>query len=310
MLILEQMIVLFIIMIIGYIAYKKKIITDEAGKKLSAIVINIANPALILSGVTGDTGGIKGKDLAITVITAIVVYAVLIIIGNIIPKLLKIENKSIGTYKAMTVFSNIGFMGFPIISAVLGNEALLYAVIFLIPYNLLIYTYGISCIKKEKTSKEKAGKEFNINKVFNIGIIFCIIAILIYFFDLKLPAFAIKTVTYLSNLTMPLSMLVIGASFAVIDIKSLFTDIKLLIFSGIKLLVIPIAGTLLIRSVVDNYMLTGVCMFMLCMPIGSMTSMLAQEYDGDYALTVKGVAVTTALSVITIPIVSALTSVI
>lgn len=308
MMMLEQMMVLFIIMIIGYIAYKKDIIGDAVNKKLSAIVVNIANPALILSGVIGDAKGIHGRDLTITIITAVTMYAVLILLGYFIPKLLKINNESVGTYKVMTVFSNIGFMGFPIISAILGNEALLYGIFFLIPYNLLIYTYGINCIKKDKT-KNQSNKE-RVMKILNIGVIFSLAAILIYFFDIKLPAFASKTITMLSNLTAPLSMMVIGASFAVIDIKSLFTDTKLLIFSGIKLLVIPIVGTMIIHSIIDNEMLTGVCMFMLCTPVGSMTAMLAGEYKGDYTLTAKGVAVTTALSVITIPIVSAVTGVI
>lgn len=304
MLVLEQMLVLFIIMLIGYIAYKKDIINDEVSRKLSAIVVNIANPALILSGVTGDTRGIYGRDLAVTVITAVIMYIILIILGHFIPKILRIKAGTAGTYKAMTVFSNIGFMGFPIISAVLGNAALLYAVIFLIPYNLLIYTYGIQCIKTEKVHEK-----INLKKILNIGVIFSLAAILIYFFDLRLPNFAVKTVTILSSLTAPLSMMVIGASFAIIDLKSLFTDVKLLIFSGIKLLIIPITGTILINTVINNDMLTGVCMFMLCTPVGSMTAMLAQEYEGDYALTAKGVAVTTVLSVITIPIVSAVISI-
>ena len=88
------------------------------------------------------------------------------------------------------------------------------------------------------------------------------------------------------------------------DIKKLFMDGKLLLFSVLKLLVIPVLGVLLIRQFVDNEIICGVCMVMLATPVGSMTAMLAQQYDGDYEMASRGVALTTILSVATMPIVS------
>ena len=151
------MIVLFILMGIGYFCYKKGIITDEVSKKLSAIVVNIANPALILTGCMGENK-IQGRELLLTVGIMLVMYVALLILAELLPRLLKVPTKSLGTYKAMTVFSNIGFMGFPVISALYGNGALLYAALFMIPYNILIYTYRVSAItvKKEEDEKESS----------------------------------------------------------------------------------------------------------------------------------------------------------
>ena len=132
----------------------------------------------------------------------------------------------------------------------------------------------------------------------------CIITIVVYFFQIPVPAFVKSTTTHLSNLTAPLSMMVIGASLATIDLKKLFTDGKLLLFAAIKLLIIPIAGMLVIRGFVKNEVICGVCMVMLATPVGSMTAMLAQQYDGDYEMASRGVALTTILSVVTMPIVS------
>ena len=84
------------------------------------------------------------------------------------------------------------------------------------------------------------------------------------------------------------------------------TDLRLLLFSVIKLLVLPAAGVLVIRQFVDNEVILGVCLVMLATPVGSMTAMLAQQYDGDYEMASKGVALTTILSVATIPLVSML----
>lgn len=302
MLLLQQMVVLFILMGTGYLCSKKSIITEEVGKKLSAIVVNIANPALILTGCMGEEK-IQGKELLITAAVMLAVYAALLVLAQLLPRLLRVHEKSRGTYKAMTVFSNIGFMGFPVVSALYGNSALLYAALFMIPYNTLIYTYGVSAMAvKGDAGSGQSG--VSLGRILNIGVIACILTIAIYLLGLPVPEFIKTTVTQLSNLTAPLSMMIIGASLASLNLKELFMDGKLLVFSLIKLVIIPIAGVLLIRQFVNSEVICGVCMVMLATPVGSMTAMLAQQYDGDYEMASKGVALTTILSVATMPLVS------
>lgn len=297
------MIVLFLIMLVGFIAYKKDYINDNASKKLSSIVVNIANPALILSSILSMDHTVTGKDLMTTVVIAAALFAGLLLISIFVPALFRVDRQSYGAYRVMTVFSNIGFMGFPIISSVFGSSALLYATLFLIPYNVLIYTYGIHTMK---ANKEGEKEKLNLGQIFNIGVIACVLAIILFACQVKLPDFLASGITMLSNLTAPLSMMVIGASMAVIDFKNLLSDYKLLLFSLFKLLLLPILGTLLVKQFVSNEVICGVTMVMLATPVGSMTAMLAQEYDGDYELASKGVMLTTLLSVVTIPIVSAI----
>ena len=143
MLLQEQMIVLFILMGVGFLCYKLQIITDEVNKKLSAIVVNIANPAMVLTGCMGDDK-IKGEELLMVFVLVIIVYTVLVLLAMVIPPLLKIDKKSRGTYQAMTIFSNIGFMGFPVVAALYGNSAVLYASLFSIPYNMYYHHHCIS----------------------------------------------------------------------------------------------------------------------------------------------------------------------
>lgn len=302
MLLLEQMVVLFLLMGIGFYCYKKGMITDESSKKLSAIVVNIANPAMVLTGCMGDSK-IKGQELLQVAFIIVLIYVVLLGLARVVPHILRVPEKSVGTYGAMTVFSNIGFMGFPVISALYGREALLYASLFTIPYNVLIYTYGVSAMATDERAKKGT---FSLSRVLNAGVIACIITIIVYLLQLPVPAFVETTVTHLSNLTAPLSMMVIGASLATINLKKLFMDAKLLMFSAIKLIIIPIIGVLIIRRFVANDIICGVCMVMLATPVGSMTAMLAQQYDGDYEMASKGVALTTVLSVATMPFVAML----
>lgn len=300
MLLLQQMIVLFIYMLLGYYGGKKGTLDAKAGKILSWIVINIANPALILNSAVGGNGKAAGRELVSTAVIAVVMYTVLLILAWFAPIVFRASEDEKGIYKLMTTFNNIGFMGFPVIAAVYGNEALLYAAIFTLPFNGLIYTYGIAMVR----GRDAEGEGFQWKRIWNIGVVSCLIAVALYLSSAPIPQFAATAITGLSSLTGPLSMMVIGISLSDIRLKELFLDGKLLAYAAVKLLVIPVAGTLIIRRFVVNEVLVAVCMIMLATPVASMAVMLAGQYDRNVELASKGVALTTILSVITIPVVS------
>lgn len=332
MILLKQMLVLFILMLVGVCCRKCGIFNDEANKRISSLVVNVANPALILSSSINQEAVIEGMEFVKTFLLAWGMFGVVMVIAHFIPRILRADVSEYGTYKTMTIFSNIGFMGFPVISALYGSEALLYATMFLIPFNVLIYTYGISVMKMRtsgdvrsknceailsdahpntrtissniKKQGEKTG--FQLCKILNVGVVSCAVALVIYLTKLPIPMVVENAVDSISGLTAPLSMMVIGDSLTKINLKKLFCNGRMLVFSAIKLLLIPIVGVSLIKLLGLNPLLTGVCMIMLATPVGSMNAMLAQEYGGDYELASQGVTITTLLAVITMPLVSML----
>ena len=302
MLLLQQMIVLFIFMGIGFYCGKKGFISDSSAKTLSFIVVNIANPAMILNAGLSDEALIQGKELAFMFLLAIGVFAFLILLGYIIPPILRVPAEDIGPYKVMIIFNNIGFMGFPILQATYGPQSLLYASLFLFPFNILIYTYGIACMRKNSQEKES----FDLSKAVNVGTIACAVSLIIYLFGIPVPDFLKTTASSLSGLTGPLSMMVIGQSMINMKAKEMFGDIRLFIFSLIKLVAVPVVGIMILKLFITDELILNVCYIMLATPVASMAAMLAQQFDGDYKLASKGVALTTILSVITIPLVSLL----
>lgn len=359
MVMLQQMIVMFLMMAVGYLCYRKQILTEEVSKKVSAIVVNVANPCMILSSALTDQQ-MQGKELIQTLAIVVMMYAFLLVVAQLLPRILCIQKESRGAYAAMTVFANIGFMGFPVLAAMYGNGALLYGAVFQIPFNILIYTYGVAvltrkpgaCVKTEpgvnaevdvkaepdvksepngKTGERQDaqgitaavnGKSENIEngseqqgklqgtveivkKIFNIGVIACIAAMLLYFLQTPVPSFLQAFITNLGNLTAPLSMMIIGASLAQMPLKELFLDKKLLLFSLVKLLLLPAVWMIMVNRVAEQEILRGVCLVMMATPAGSMTAMLAQQYGGDYETASRGVALTTVLSVITMPLLAA-----
>ena len=353
MVMLQQMIVMFLMMAVGYLCYRKQILTEEVSRKVSAIVVNVANPCMILSSALTDQQ-MQGKELVQTLAIVVMMYAFLLVVAQLLPRILCIQKESRGAYAAMTVFANIGFMGFPVLAAMYGNGALLYGAVFQIPFNILIYTYGVAvltrkpgaCAKTEqdvnaevdvkaepngKTGERQDaqgitatvnGKSENIEngseqqgklqgtveivkKIFNIGVIACITAMLLYFLQTPVPSFLQAFITNLGNLTAPLSMMIIGASLAQMPLKELFLDKKLLLFSLVKLLLLPAVWMIMVNRVAEQEILRGVCLVMMATPAGSMTAMLAQQYGGDYETASRGVALTTVLSVITMPLLAA-----
>ena len=297
MVLLQQMGILFVYMMIGYVACKKEYFDQEFGKKLSWLVVNVANPMLAISAVVNNEEQIAKKDFYVTVLLAICFYAFFLILAQILPRLIGVQNSDIGVYKMMTTFNNIGFMGFPVIAAAYGNGALIYAVPFSIMFNILCYTWGIQTLCG-------GGEKGNWKRIINIGTISGIISIVLFFMQIPVPKMICSLSAGLSNLTGPLSMLVIGISIAAMEMKDLFTDVKLLKFALIKLLAVPVAVMLLVCQVIDNQLICEVFLVMMATPAASMCAMLSQQYGGDYELAAKGVALTTILSVITMPIVS------
>lgn len=306
MVMLQQMTVMFLMMAVGYLCYKKQILTEEVSKKVSAIVVNVANPCMILSSALTDQQ-MRGKELLQTLAIVALMYVFLLVVAQLLPKILRIRKESRGAYAAMTVFANIGFMGFPVLAAMYGNGALLYGAVFQIPFNILIYTYGVAVLTRRPDAGGKAELDRIeiLKKIFNIGVIACIAAMLIYFLRIPIPSFLQAFITNLGNLTAPLSMMIIGASLAQMALKELFLDKKLLLFSMVKLLILPAVWMLMVNRVAEQEILRGVCLVMMATPAGSMTAMLAQQYGGDYETASRGVALTTVLSVITMPVLAA-----
>ena len=302
MVLVQQMIVLFILMGVGFFCGKKGFINDAFAKNMSWIVVNIATSGMILAAGMNDESTIKGESLAFGFMVSFLVYVFLIAVSFVILPIVRVPAKDKNVYRVMAIFSNIGFMGLPIIQAVYGSEAVLYGAIFQFPYNFLMYTYGVAAMRGENPLKSPEGMK----RVLNVGVVSSALAIIIYISGIHMPSFLTISARHLSNLAAPLSMMVIGQSMIHMNPKELVGDIRLLFFSLIKLIAVPIVGVMLLRLFIKDSMIINVCYIMLATPIGSMTAMLSQQYGGDYRLASKGVALSTVISVVTIPLVSLL----
>lgn len=307
MIILKQMLIFLLMMLVGIIAQKKGYITPSNQKQLSGLIVNIANPAMIISACIGESERIPQDKMLLSLGVAVGSFLLMILVATFLPKLIGFKEEQRGMVRMLFVFSNIGFMGMPMVASIYGSSAVLYVTLFLIPFNILFYTYGIlSIIPKEKGNK--SGVE--LRRLFNTGVIACIIALILYFCPIKVPETLTKAIMMLSQMTAPLSMMVIGASFVGVEWKKMMSDYRILLFCVLKMIVVPVILLLVLKQLINEEILMGVCLIMMAAPCGSMAVMVAGEYNEKCLdLATKVVALTTVISVITIPIVSWLTGI-
>ena len=281
-------------MIVGYIANKVKILDKELNQKLSSLVLNVTSPALILYSVSEPVEGDLNTVLQIFLLS-VAVYVVLPFIGIFFARILKVAKEDRNLYQFMTIFSNIGFMGYPVIQAIFGKEALFFASICNLVFNIFCFSYGVFLISG-------AGKvSFDYKKLINPGIIFSIIAVVIYLTKWQMPVIIGETSDLVGSITTPLAMMIIGSSLAEIPIKEVVSDIRIYIYTIIKQIIMPILFWWVLKFIVHDAMVLGVLVVLIAMPVGTIAIMFCNQFGGNTSLASKSIFITTLASVFTIP---------
>ena len=300
MVVFQTMLKLFLLLVLGFVLFKCHIFDEYTNKKISALIVNVASPMLIISSIAGVEG--NDKNIVFLMIGAgILMYIGFIILGKIINRIFPFPKKDWPVYECMVVFANTGFMGYPVLLDVFGQEAVFYASLIHMAFNFFVYTYAIMCLTKGDDNEFK----LNFKQLLTPGIVLIFIGILIYLFDIQLPSVLMDTVNSVGSLTAPLSMMMIGSSLAVYPIKDSFTDWRSYVFAFVRLIIVPFVTMIVCRLIHINPYYANITIITNAMPVGSMVLMLATQYNANVKIVTRNIVVSTLLSVITIPIVVA-----
>ena len=300
MVVFQTMLKLFLLLILGFVLFKCHIFDEYTNKKISALIINVASPMLIISSIAGIEG--SNKSIVFMMIGAgILMYIGFIILGKIINRIFPFPKKDWPVYECMVVFANTGFMGYPVLLDVFGQEAVFYASLIHMAFNFFVYTYAIMCLTKGDDSEFK----LNFKQLLTPGIILIFVGIFIYLFDIQLPSVLMDTINSVGSLTAPLSMMMIGSSLAVYPIKDSFTDWRSYVFAFVRLMIVPFVTMIMCRLLHIDAYYANITIITNAMPVGSMVLMLATQYNANVKIVTRNIVVSTLLSVITIPIVVA-----
>ena len=296
--VMQQMIIIIFLILTGYVLSKKGLVTSAASPALSAMVVNVCNPASLISGSLNRDPSISNMMVLYACLAVFVMYACLLTVSFFLPRFFAKKQPERSYYQLMCLFGNTGFIGIPLVTALLGSQALIYVAVVNAFYNLLYYSFGLYLVSGGE------GK-FNPRKLINMGNISIILTVLIFCLNLKLPAVFANTVTAMANGTTLLAMIVIGISIANQDLKDIFIHPKMYLFTALRFLLFPIAMSFLLRQFVHDNMLYMVVVIMCAVPAGNLPLMGVEEAGKDGRLLSRGIVLSTLFSVVTIPIVSA-----
>lgn len=296
--IFRQMCMIFLLIAAGYAACKRGIADNTAGKAVSAIVVNICNPALMLTSVLESGGGISNGKLLLAAGAGMGIYAALFLVGKVLPLFFGKDGLERDQYTLMALFGNIGFIGIPVISAVLGTEVLIYVIICNIIFNILIYTYGRYLVYRhsEQPSVRSGG-------IVNTGTVVGVACVLLFLFRPHLPEVLVKSVDYMGSATTFLSMLVIGISLADMPLGKIFRETRLYIYILVRHIMIPIGMGWVLGLLIRDVDMVGTFVLLVAMPVANMPLMMCEETGVDGALLSKGIVLSTLCSLVTIPLV-------
>lgn len=305
----QKMIELFLVILVGYFACKKKILEKEARIKLTNIVLNITLPAMILSSVmTQDELPAIGEIVQLLFVAA-ASYVILFLGAFLFPRLLRVPIDKRGVYQFMLTFGNVGFIGFPVTQAIFGERAIFYTSVFNLPFNILVYSVGVGFIQKsanaggQQTSQEK--KTCITAKTFlspcMLASYLSLAMALLHIRGLQLIG---NTCTMLGNITTPAALLIIGSSLAEMRFREMFGNVRVYLFTVIRLLVVPMITYAIFKPFLSNPLILGVMVIVSAMPVATNGTMLCLQYHGDERLMAQGTFLTTLGSIFTIPLIS------
>ena len=315
--------------------------TSESSRDLSWIVLNITNPITILVAAIEDEQKVSAMELAVAFALFIGIYIFLGIVAYLLPILMRVERDDRYSYRYLSVFSNVGFIGIPFCSAVLGVHSLIYVSICSLVFNLIAYTVGMSAMEKVGMRQNGAVKRGGVDsrenltggdtgmggdstsgesrcsgeggarktmaglkKVVNSGTVFSILTIVVYIMNIKFPSVIMNTLSYIGRSTTFLSMIVLGVSVASLSVKEIFGKPVLYVFTLLRQIVVPVALIFVLKPFVDNTLLLQTAIIMVAMPCANLPLMMAKQYRAKEDTISSGIMLTTFCAILTIPIVT------
>lgn len=294
--VINQVIILFLAMVTGLFAKKRDIINDEATKKLSEILLRITLPAMIIFSYNQEFSKELLAKGGIMLAYSLSIHIFTILLGNIIYWKYPDDIKNV--LKFVTIYSNCGYMGIPVLEALYGQKGIFYASIYITIFNIFTWTNGVMIFTGEKDIKSVK------KALINPGIIAVFIGLVIFIFSIKLPYPILKTLEMFGTMTTPLSMLIIGTLIANMDFKKLFSGFALYYITAIRLIILPLLTLLVLKLLgVTDTMLLGTCVTTAAMPAAANTAIFAERYNGDSIFASRIVAFSTIASMVTIPII-------
>lgn len=294
--VLNQVITLFLIMSVGYALTKLSLISETGIKELTTILLFVVTPAIIISSLQIEVTQERIYMLKLALFSGVSVFIFSIVVSYLVFREKFFKNREHSqVVQFSTVYSNAGFMGLPLVEAVLGQEGLLMGSIFIAIFNFFVWTHGV-ILYTGKTNRKSLRKA-----LINPNIIAIAVGAILFAFAIKLPKPVHNSIYFLSTLNTPLAMIVIGNRIARINVGELFSGWAIWIAILARNIVMPLILMISLHLAgVRGILLLG-CMIPVACPTAGNTVLFAELFNKDSLFAARLMTFSTLLSIITIP---------
>ena len=294
---IPKMIVFVVLMVIGYLCAKTNFAGREFTKDASKMVINVFMSATIINSVLVADARLSGGELLQVMLVLCMSMGVCWILAAISCRLVGLGDKA-PLFELLIAVMNNMFIALPVVETLFGSQAVFYCSLSCIPFNVLLYTFGIYRLQ----GGEGKGS-VRLRDIFSIPLLATLVALVIFLLRPPVPPVVKELTSTMAAATMPLSMIVIGSSLGSVSLLDAFKKGKLYLMCVIRLLLCPLLVWLLAGLMTEDLMLRVTATIIAAAPSGVVVSVLAIQYDRDAVFTSEGILLSTVFSMLTIPLI-------
>ena len=299
---ISQMAVLLIVVVVGIVATKLGYLDEGVRAKLSQVINNITLPCMIVASAGALDASALGGQIALSIGLGFAAFLVMLAAGVLCGIVLRAPKAQHTVYLFMSICSNLGFLGIPVIAALYGNETVLFSSVFIMGHSILFYSVGFGLLAGGQ--EQGGGLRNALRSVVNPSMVASAIALVLA--HIQLPGFAEDSLNMLGGLTAPLAMMMVGVIVANSRLADVVSEWRIYPFIALRHFLLPLGVHYALAPFVSDTVILGIAVVMLAMPVGSLAPMFAGMYGHDAKLTAKGTILSTIASFVLIPILVAL----
>ena len=305
----RQVAILFVLMGFGAAMRKAKFFRDNAIDGIVNVLILVVTPCLIVDVFQRPFDPSKLTGLGVAFAFAVLLHVVLIVLSRFVVRHRDEDVRR--PLRLAAVFSNAGFMGVPLEQAILGDAGVFYGVVYIVVFNLFMWSWGLRTMCGEGNWERGTGNRERGNRVkmiVNPGTVGLALGAPLFFLSVELPEVIAVPIHHMANLNTPLAMIVIGYALAGAAFGKVLRTGAVYVATGVRLVACPllaIAALYPFRAALDRNMMLAM-VIAASAPVAAMVSMFAQKFGRDVDVSVSVVSGTTLLSILTMPVVIAL----
>ena len=292
---------IFALIMVGFVAGKAHLVSEQASKDLSAILVEITLPASIFSSMLRELETDLLINAALLFFIGFACLALEYGAGRLLVKFFRIRKENQGLFLYNSMFTNASFMGFPVANAIFGSVGVFLASIVNLSLTITTFSFGIWLVRGDQESKEKFSLRKNVFTNINIAIILGMICFLTGF---RFPEPAENFIAYFANVTTPMSMLVVGLNMSKGRARDLMTDRDAHLLTITRLIVMPLLlfGILKLLPLGAYPLVAQMILVVFAMPVPALCLILSEKYGGNTQFAVTTIFQTTLFSIVTIPL--------